>query len=139
MSRISEGTILTAPKGKGFHIYRGTVGFKTSKGVSTQYKIGKGLKPMRRESWTTSYDIAKTFATEISEHYGGIEAGYVPIVYHALCRRIEKPKYYDFEKEVFPLRGKSKVIKVDILGDEKQLFKREKTKKIKLPKGVTYV
>lgn len=105
--------ILIAPKGKGFKVFRGDAVTKTkSNSLRTLYDIGKPLRPSIVRSWTTSHKIAKRFACE---YIDGREERVAPIIYHGLTNKMKKGLFWDSEREVYILRGKSKLKEIEIV------------------------
>lgn len=104
--------ILVAPKGKGFKVFRGDAATKTNDNIRTLYDIGKPLRPSIVRSWTTSHKIAKRFACE---YVDSREERVTPIIYHGLTNKMKKGLFWDSEREVYILRGKSKLKEIEIV------------------------
>lgn len=105
--------ILIAPKEKGFTIFRGdTARLEDDKIKGTLYKIGESLRPSITRSWTTSHKKAKEFACQYAE---GTTHPIVPIIYHGIAHRLKKGLFWEPEREVFALRDKSRLKKIEII------------------------
>ena len=113
------GKIMTAPRGKGFVIYRGDAG-TIKKGLLRGpfgYKVGS-LIPFRGMpvSWSVSKKVAIEFAYGITEHYnqGRGDGQYVPILMKAIIHKLEvSPNFWEMEWEVFPIKSKSKIVSIE--------------------------
>ena len=114
---IKVGDVVRAPKGKGFVIYRGDALYYDERGkrfLYSKWKKGKAVPFLSRAvSFSTSINIAKEFARGIAKHYG---KQYKPILIKAVCSKVQIGTS-PFEKEVYPMRGKSKVVEVKVLGN----------------------
>lgn len=120
--------ILIAPKGQGFTVYRGDTATKTNDKITgILYDIGKSLRPSIGRSWTTSYKKAKEFACEYAEY---TKPPIVPIVYHGATNKMKKGLFWDSEREVHILKGKSILKSIEIIKyDEcKEILKELKNK-----------
>lgn len=105
--------IMIAPKGKGFTIFRGdTARLENGKIIGTLYDIGKTLRPYIGRSWTTSHEKAKEFACIYAK-----DAQYpvVPIISHGVSHKLKKGLFFDSEREVYILEGKSILKKIEIV------------------------
>jgi hypothetical protein len=122
-----DDQIMTAPKGKGFTVFRGdTARFENGKIITSLYDIGKSLRPSIGRSWTTSHDQAKEFACEYAEVTEN--PNIVPIIYHGISRKLKKGLFWDLEKEVHILRDKSILRDIEIVDIEDcRKLKKDKT------------
>ena len=105
--------IMTAPKDKGFSVFRGdTARLENDKIKGNLYEIGKSLRPSIERSWTTSYVKAKEFACYYAKD---TEHPIVPIIYHGVTYKLKKGFFWDSEREVYILKDKSRLKKIEII------------------------
>lgn len=113
---MPDDQIMTAPKGKGFTIFRGdTARLENGKIKGTFYDIGKSLRPSIGRSWTTSYKKAKEFACQYAE---GTKYPTVPIIYHGVSHKLRKGLFWDSEREVYIVKDKSRLRNIEIVDDK---------------------
>ena len=117
---MSDDEILTAPKGKGFTIFRGdTAILENGKIKGTLYEINKSLRPSIGRSWTTSHKKAKEFACQYAK---GTESPIVPMIYHGIAHKLKKGLFWDSEREVHIIKDKSRLKNIEII-DKKECEK----------------
>lgn len=109
MTNTNKNNIITAPKDKGFKIFRGEcLKFPEKSG----FKIGKSVPTSKRnDSYSTDRKVAEEFACMGKKYYKDC----TPIIINVVANKIRKhPDYYYFEKEV-QIIGKNKVKDIEKL------------------------
>lgn len=115
-----DSQIMTAPKGKGFTVFRGdTAILDNGKIKGTLYDINKSLRPSIGRSWTTSHKKAKEFACQYAEY---TKHPIAPVIYHGISHKLKKGLFWESEREVHIIRDKSILKKIEIV-DHKECEK----------------
>ncbi len=110
---VSDDKIMTAPKGKGFTVFRGdTARLENGKIKGSLYDIDRSLRPSIGRSWTTSYEKAKEFACYYAKD---TQPPIIPIILHGVSHKLTKGLFWDSEREVHILKGKSILKKIEIV------------------------
>ena len=110
---MSENETMTAPRGKGFTVFRGdTARFENNKIKGTLYEIGKSLRPSIGRSWTTSHKKAKEFACQYAQN---TQPPTVPIIYRGVANKLKRGLFWDSEREVYIVKDTSRLNNIEII------------------------